>query len=97
MFFLFFYRAGDVGDELPFKVIEWSRDAKCILGSRSYMGGGAEEAPAKAAKKGAKPEEPQVEMPKVEKTARWPFRSGRTESFYGSRGEARQESYQEGC
>ena len=45
-----------------------NRDAKCILGSRSYMGGGAKEAPAKAAKKAAKPEEPQVEMPKVEKT-----------------------------
>ena len=68
MFFSRFYRTGDVGDELPFKVIEWSRDAKCILGSRSYRGGGAKEAPAKAAKKAAKPEEPQVEMPKVEKT-----------------------------
>ena len=30
-----------------------NRDAKCILGSRSYMGGGAKEAPAKAGKKGA--------------------------------------------
>ena len=47
-----------------------NRDAKCILGSRSYRGGGAKEAPTKAAKKAAKPEEPQVEMPKVEKTAR---------------------------
>ena len=48
-----------------------NRDAKCILGSRSYMGGGAKEAPAKAGKKGAaKTNEPQVEMPKVEKTAR---------------------------
>ena len=53
VFFFFFYRAGDAGDELPFKVIEWSRDAKCILGSRSYMGGDAKEAPAKAAKKAA--------------------------------------------
>ena len=32
------------------------------------MGGGAEEAPAKAAKKAAKQEEPQNELPKVEKT-----------------------------
>ena len=66
--FSLFYRAGDVGDELPFKVIEFNRDAKRILVSHLRTWEERKEAPAKAAKKAAKPEEPQVEMPKVEKT-----------------------------
>jgi small subunit ribosomal protein S1 len=57
-----------VGDELPFKVIEFNRDAKRILVSHLRTWEERKEAPAKAAKKAAKPEEPQVEMPKVEKT-----------------------------
>ena len=57
-----------VGDELPFKVIEFNRDAKRILVSHLRTWEERKEAPAKAAKKAAKAEEPQVEMPKVEKT-----------------------------
>ena len=56
-----------VGDELPFRVIEFNRDAKRILVSHLRTWEERKEAPAKAAKKAAK-EEPQVEMPKVEKT-----------------------------
>ena len=56
-----------VGDTLPFKVIEFNRDAKRILVSHLRTWEERKEAPAKAAKKAAK-EEPQVEMPKVEKT-----------------------------
>ena len=53
---------------IPFKVIEFNRDAKRILVSHLRTWEERKEAPAKAAKKAAKPEEPQVEMPKVEKT-----------------------------
>ena len=52
---------------LPFRVIEFNRDAKRILVSHLRTWEERKEAPAKAAKKAAK-EEPQVEMPKVEKT-----------------------------
>jgi uncharacterized membrane protein YcjF (UPF0283 family) len=48
-------------------VIEFNRDAKRILVSHLRTWEERKEAPAKAAKKAAK-EEPQVEMPKVEKT-----------------------------
>ena len=56
-----------VGDTLPFKVIEFNRDAKRILVSHLRTWEERKEAAPKAAKKAAK-EEPQVEMPKVEKT-----------------------------
>jgi small subunit ribosomal protein S1 len=56
-----------VGDMLSFKVIEFNRDAKRILVSHLRTWEERKEAPAKAAKKAA-PAEPQVEMPKVEKT-----------------------------
>ena len=54
-----------VGDMLSFKVIEFNRDAKRILVSHLRTWEERKEAPAKPAKKAA---EPQVEMPKVEKT-----------------------------
>ena len=57
-----------VGDVLPFKVIEFNRDAKRILVSHLRTWEERKEAPAKPAKKAAKAEEPQVEMPKVERT-----------------------------
>ncbi|MBQ7631811.1 MAG: S1 RNA-binding domain-containing protein, partial [Paludibacteraceae bacterium] len=57
-----------VGDELPFKVIEFNRDAKRILVSHLRTWEERKEAPAKAAKKGAKAEEPALDLPKVEKT-----------------------------
>ena len=56
-----------MGDELPFKVIEFNRDAKRILVSHLRTWEERKEAPAKAAKKAAK-EEPQNDLPKVEKT-----------------------------
>ena len=56
-----------VGDMLSFKVIEFNRDAKRILVSHLRTWEERKEAPAKVAKKAA-PAEPQVEMPKVEKT-----------------------------
>ena len=46
----------------------FNRDAKRILVSHLRTWEERKEAPAKAAKKAAKPEEPQVEMPKIEKT-----------------------------
>ena len=57
--------ASAVGDTLSFKVIEFNRDAKRILVSHLRTWEERKEAPAKPAKKAA---EPQVEMPKVEKT-----------------------------
>ena len=54
-----------VGDELPFRVIEFNRDAKRILVSHLRTWEERKEAPAKA-KKAA--QEPQIELPKVEKT-----------------------------
>ena len=57
-----------VGDTLNFKVIEFNRDAKRILVSHLRTWEERKEAPAKAAKKAAKAEEPQIDMPKVEKT-----------------------------
>ncbi|MEE1095905.1 MAG: 30S ribosomal protein S1 [Paludibacteraceae bacterium] len=59
--------ASAVGDTLSFKVIEFNRDAKRILVSHLRTWEERKEAPAKPAKKAA-PAEPQVEMPKVEKT-----------------------------
>ena len=56
-----------VGDELPFKVIEFNRDAKRILVSHLRTWEERKEAPAKAAKP-AKAAEPQLDLPKVEKT-----------------------------
>ena len=57
-----------VGDTLPFKVIEFNRDAKRILVSHLRTWEERKEAPAKPKKGAAAPAEPQVEMPKVEKT-----------------------------
>ena len=57
--------ASAVGDTISFKVIEFNRDAKRILLSHLRTWEERKEAPAKPAKKAA---EPQVEMPKVEKT-----------------------------
>ena len=58
-----------VGDTLNFKVIEFNRDAKRILVSHLRTWEERKEAPAKAAKATkAKAEEPQLDMPKVEKT-----------------------------
>ena len=57
--------ASAVGDTLSFKVIEFNRDAKRILVSHLRTWEERKEAPAKPVKKAA---EPQVEMPKVEKT-----------------------------
>ena len=57
--------ASAVGDTLSFKVIEFNRDAKRILVSHLRTWEERKETPAKPAKKAA---EPQVEMPKVEKT-----------------------------
>ncbi len=57
-----------VGDVLPFKVIEFNRDAKRILVSHLRTWEERKETPAKPKKGAAAPAEPQVEMPKVEKT-----------------------------
>ena len=56
-----------VGDELPFKVIEFNRDAKRILVSHLRTWEERKEAAPKAAKKAA-PAEPALDLPKVEKT-----------------------------
>ena len=56
-----------VGDELPFKVIEFNRDAKRILVSHLRTWEERKEAPAKAPK-ATKATEPQLDLPKVEKT-----------------------------
>ena len=55
-----------VGDVLPFTVIEFNRDAKRILVSHLRTWEERKEAP--KAQKAAKAAEPQVELPKVEKT-----------------------------
>ncbi len=57
-----------VGDELPFKVIEFNRDAKRILVSHLRTWEERKEAAPKATKKAAKAEEPALDLPKVEKT-----------------------------
>ena len=57
-----------VGDTLPFKVIEFNRDAKRILVSHLRTWEERKEAAPKAAKKAAKAEEPALDLPKVEKT-----------------------------
>ena len=57
--------ASAVGETISFKVIEFNRDAKRILLSHLRTWEERKEVPAKPAKKAA---EPQVEMPKVEKT-----------------------------
>ena len=58
-----------MGDTLPFKVIEFNRDAKRILVSHLRTWEERKEAP-KAAKANAKAkaDEPALELPKVEKT-----------------------------
>ena len=57
-----------VGDTLPFKVIEFNRDAKRILVSHLRTWEERKEAPAKPKKGAAAQAEPQAELPKVEKT-----------------------------